>query len=228
MSKKLIIFDCDGVLVDSEYISNKILSEAFLNYGYLISTEECIKKFTGVDEYGCREIILKESGVDIPPNYWELLQPTIMEAYKTEAIPLIEPVLELLELLKIPRCVASNSSRKHVIHCLENANQFKYFNEEFIFSAQQVTKPKPAADLFLFAAKNMGVAPENCIVIEDSSAGAKAAIAAGMHVIMYLGGKHARFDWYQNQIALHQKPMMFSCNELAEALNEMMSPANQV
>jgi beta-phosphoglucomutase-like phosphatase (HAD superfamily) len=100
--------------------------------------------------------------------------------------------------------------------------QLHYFTDNSIFSAQQVQKAKPAPDLFLYAAHEMRVKPEDCIVIEDSSTGAKAAMAAGMQVMMFLGGTHANSDWYRNQISVHNKPMLSSCHELADALQQMI------
>jgi HAD superfamily hydrolase (TIGR01509 family) len=228
MQKKLIIFDCDGVLVDSEFVSNKVFCETLAKYGYQISLEESIKRFTGVTAENCRQEIIQESGIDIPEDYWIQAQPTLQIAYKNELIALMQPVLEILNILQIPRCVASNSSRKHVIQNLEFTQQLQYFTDSSIFSAQQVEKAKPAPDLFLFAAREMGVEPKDCIVIEDSAAGAQAATAAGMQVFMFLGGSHARFDWYRNQIALQNKPMLPNCNELAFILQETFatSPLN--
>ncbi len=220
--KNLIIFDCDGVLVDSEFISCKVFSEALLKYGYPISTEECVKRFTGLNENTCRQMIMEESRINIPPDYWTLEQPNLLKAYETELTPLLQPVLEMLDVLKIPRCVASNGSKNHVLNCLEFTKQLDYFTDKSIFSAQQVQKPKPAPDLFLFAAQEMGVKPENCIVIEDSSTGAHAAIAAGMQVLMFLGGTHARFSWYRSQVAIHDKPMLSTCHELLLSIQQAM------
>jgi phosphoglycolate phosphatase len=183
--KQLIIFDCDGVLVDSEYLLNKVFSQALLNYGYNISIEDSIKRFTGVHEHSCREILMEETQLDIPHDYWAREQPNLSKTFELELAPLLNPLLEMLDELKIPKCVASNSSPHHVMQCLELTQTLKYFNKEDIFTSGQVFKPKPAPDLFLFAAKNMGVQPENCIVIEDSLTGAQAAIAAGMKVMMF-------------------------------------------
>ncbi len=220
MSKNLIIFDCDGVLVDSEFVSNKIFSQAVSAYGYSISTEESIKKFTGLNEQDCRNVIMEESGVEIPADYWTLLAPVLMKAYEIELNPLLEPVLKVLDELKISRCVASNSSRNHVLHCLEFTKQLKYFTEKSIFTSQQVPRAKPAPDLFLFAAKEMGYQPKDCIVIEDSTTGANAAIAAGMQVLMYVGGSHAHFEWYRSKIAVHEKPMLSTSLELSHAIEQ--------
>lgn len=223
MSKKLVIFDCDGVLVDTEFVANKVFSQFIARFGYSISTEDCIRKFTGVNEHTCRQMIKEESGIDIPVDFWNHAQPMLLEAYETELNPLLEPVLEVLDNLQIPRCVASNASRNHVIHCLEFTKQIKYFSDKSIFTSQQVPRAKPAPDLFLFAAKEMGVHPNDCIVVEDSSTGARAAIAAGMEVLMFLGGSHAHFDWYRSGVAIHDKPMMLTCHDLSTAIQEAIS-----
>lgn len=219
---KLIIFDCDGVLVDSEFILNKVFSEAISGYGYSISIEECIKRFTGVNEHVCRQLIMKESGIDIPVNYWDLQQSILLKAYQTGLNSLLKPVLEILNILKIPRCVASNSSRNHVIYCLDLTKQLYYFNDKSIFTSQQVPKAKPAPDLFLLAAKEMGFQPENCIVIEDSSSGIEAAMAAGMNVISFLGGNHACHCWYQEKIFDYGIPIAKNCDELLYKLSSLL------
>ncbi len=216
--KQLIIFDCDGVLIDSEYLANKVFIDVLFNYGYSISMEESIKKFTGLHEHACREIIMKEAQRDIPQDYWALAQPKLLKTFELELTPLLNPLLEMLDKLKIPRCVASNSSYHYVTQSLGFTETLKYFNKNAIFTAELVSKPKPAPDLFLLAAKNMGISPENCIVIEDSLAGAQAAIDAGMKVMMFLGGSHARFNWYKDRFVLHDLPTFPSCEELLNAI----------
>lgn len=224
MSENLIIFDCDGVLVDSEFVSNQFFSKTLSQYGFEISVEECIKRFTGVDEETCRQMIIDESGINIPVDYWTLQHSNLKKVYEAHLTALMEPVLAILDSLKISKCVASNSSRDHVVHCLEFTKQFEYFSEHSIFTSSQVLKPKPAPDLFLFAARKMGVEPENCIVIEDSSTGAAAAIAAGMQVLMFLGGSHAHFEWYRTKIAMHDKPILSNCHELSYAIKQLLIP----
>lgn len=216
--EKLVIFDCDGVLVDSEYIASCIFSEALTEYGYPISVEESIKKFTGVSAHDARQLIAKESSIEIPENYWTVLQPKLNKAYETGLTSLMQPVLEILDLLNFSKCVASNSSRSHVLNCLHISNQTSYFQEKTIFTSQQVARPKPAPDLFLFAADKMGFQPEDCVVIEDSEAGAKAAIAAGMDVLIFLGGSHACYDWYKSIFKHYNRPVAASAKELLETL----------
>lgn len=226
MEKKLIIFDCDGVLVDSEYIASCIFSEALTEYGYQISVEESIKKFTGVSEHDARQLIAKEASIDIPENYWTLLLPKLHQAYATGLTSLMQPVLETLALLKISRCVASNSPRSHVTNCLHLSKQANFFKERAIFTSQQVAKPKPAPDLFLFAANEMGFQPEECIVIEDSPAGTQAAIDAGMDVLIFLGGSHASYDWYKDIFTSYNRPIASSCQELLEVLGNAIELGN--
>ena len=220
MSEKLVIFDCDGVLVDSEFLANKVFVEMMSNHGYSISLEDSIRKFTGISEEACREIVLKESGIDLPVDFWS--SQSLQDVYKTELMPLLQPVLEILDQNKISRCVASNSVRSHVIHCLTHTQQLKFFNEGAIFSAQQVQKPKPAPDLFALAAKEMKVDPKNCIVIEDSLIGAQAAIAAGMRVLMFLGGSHAQYSFYRDRVGGLGMPMYMNCEELSKAIKDFM------
>lgn len=226
MNKKLIIFDCDGVLVDSEYIASRVFSEVLVSYGYQISLEDTIKTFTGVDENDARKLVLEHSNIDMPTTYWKEQQTKLHAAYEIELTSLMQPVLETLDLLSMQKCVASNSSRSHVTSCLNIAGQHKFFTEESIFTSSQVEKPKPAPDLFLFAARQMGYEPKDCIVVEDSKAGTKAAIAAGMDVLIFLGGSHAKYDWYKDQIETFNKPMFTSCDELIEALKLKLHHAN--
>ena len=217
--KKLVIFDCDGVLVDSEIISNRIDAEALTSIGYPITAEESIRRFTGLNAKAVRQIILNESGIDIPLDYLNSQQPVVLKAFETELLSLIKPVLEILDQKKISRCVASSSQRNRVVRCLELTEQFMYFNDQSIFTSQQVSNGKPAPDLFLFAANQMGFNPEDCIVIEDSSAGIEAAISAGMHVIGFLGGGHAHHHWYQEKIYSYNVPIARNCKELLKVLN---------
>lgn len=226
MKEKLVIFDCDGVLVDSEYIACEIFIDALKGYGYDISLEECIRKFSGVNEAVCRQMIMKETGLAIPEDYWEKAQGDLVKAYERDLLPLMQPVLEMLERHNIPRCVASNSSQKHILHCLQFTDQLRFFDNDCIFNSNQVAKPKPAPDLFLFAANQMGVARENCIVIEDSLTGAEAAKAAGMQVLLFMGGRHARFDSYQNKMAACHQPMFFSPDELERVFEDQLSSSS--
>lgn len=212
--------------MDTEFVYSKMLARIISGYGYPISTEECIRRFTGVHENICRQLIMKESNVFLPEDYWTSQRPILIKDYEKELTPLLQPVLEILEESKIPRCVASNNQKENVVNCLSLTKQMKYFTEESIFTSQQVAKGKPAPDLFLFAAKEMGMPPENCIVIEDSPIGAQAAIAAGMEVFLFLGGSHAKFHWYHSQMAVHNRPIVSTCEELSHSIQQAITSYN--
>lgn len=219
MQSKLVIFDCDGVLIDSEHIANRIHAEALTGYGYPLTTEESIKKFTGISVHAACQIVLDEAGIQIPLDYWEKQEQNVFQSFERELTSLVEPILKSLHVRQIPRCVASNSHLSYVIQALKLTKQYNYFNAPSIFSAQQVQRGKPAPDVFLFAAKQMGFDPKNCIVIEDTPAGITAARSAGMQVIAFLGGGHAHHTWYQENIHPYNVPITRNCHELLEQLD---------
>ncbi len=218
MRHKLVIFDCDGVLVDSEIISNRIVSETLTSLGYSITAEDCIMKFAGLNANSVRQIILNDSGIEIPSDYFALQQTLVLKAFETELISLAKPVLETIEKMNIRRCIASSSSISRITRSLELTNQLLYFTNQSIFTSQQVPKGKPAPDLFLFAANQMGFNPEDCIVIEDSSTGIEAAVAARMNVVGFLGGSHTHYSWYQEKIYAYGIPIAKNCDELLQQL----------
>ena len=182
---ELVIFDCDGVLVDSEIVVNRIYAEVSTEMGFPITTEEHIKKFVG---HGTGSDFMKHELRNHPANYLEIAQARCSAAFQYElhAVPGIK---EALQGLKLPRCVASNSSLKKIENMLAITGLSTEFGEN-IFSSNMVRRGKPAPDLFLFAAQKMKVHPKNCIVIEDSPIGTRGAIDAGMTVFGFTGGRH--------------------------------------
>lgn len=221
MEDRLIIFDCDGVLVDSEIVANRIEAEALTSIGYPLTTEECIKRFTGVSTKGLREIIFEESGLEISLDFLAKQQDRILKAFETELKPLTKEVLQMIEEANIMRCIASSSPLNRVTKSLELTRLTSFFNRDSIFTSQQVVKGKPAPDLFLFAAEQMGFSSENCLVIEDSFSGIQAAISAGMQVIGFLGGSHTQYEWYQQKIKSYNIPIAYNANELLFALKTL-------
>lgn len=219
-NNKLIIFDCDGVLVDSEIIANRFEAEMFTAYGYPITAEECIQRFTGLSISSTRELVQKEAGLSIPLEAFNTAQQNTIDSFEKELIGLMGDVLENLNKQRITRCVASSSPRHRVIYSLQVTKQLSYFDEKHIFTSQQVSKGKPAPDLFLFAAEKMGFNPKNCIVIEDSLAGVEAAKAAGMNVVGFIGGSHARFDWYRKQLINCDIPIMSNSMQILSHISQ--------
>ena len=163
--------------------------------------------------------IESKSHIIFPKNFTNILQQEIIHEFEKELQPLILNVLNT-KFSNMRRCIASSSSKSKVMKSLQITKQNNFFNNEYIFTSEQVTKGKPNPDLFLFVAKAMGYLCSECIVIEDSIAGIRAAIAAQMQVIGFLGGSHAQFEWYQENIYSENVPIAHNQDELIYLINQ--------
>jgi HAD superfamily hydrolase (TIGR01509 family) len=186
----LIIFDCDGVLVDSEVISCRTHAEMLTRHGYPISTEQVHERFLGRSSREARLEIERELGRALPDDLETELRAELYRSFEAglEAIPGIAAVLANISQ---PVCVASSGSPERIRTSLTLTGLYDRFAPN-LFSAAQVQNGKPAPDLFLFAAAQMQVAPARCLVVEDSVHGVMAACAAGMAVLGFHGGSHCR------------------------------------
>ena len=222
IKKKLIIFDCDGVLVDSESLACSI-SLAFLEtVGVRMSAEENIRLLTGLSEASSRAVLEAKFQISLPIDFHSKQREMFMERCKTELKGLMEPVLKEIKMLDVSFCVASSSNRDRVLSSLSLTNQLQFFKESHIFTASQVKNGKPAPDLFLFAANEMAVSPADCLVIEDSFAGVQAAKSANMKVIGFLGGGHAKHLWDEQRIVNEKIPFSHDCSHLIEQIRHFM------
>jgi HAD superfamily hydrolase (TIGR01509 family) len=185
---ELVIFDCDGVLVDSEPIINRAHAEVLTACGYPITEEVLVERFGGMSDPEMLEIIERERGGALPASYAERVGLMIEVGFRQSLAP-IEGVAEALASLTLPMCVASSSSLEQIRRKLEITGLLGRFGEH-LFSATMVARGKPAPDLFLYAAQHLMTAPDRCLVIEDSPAGIDAALAAGMTAIGFAGGSH--------------------------------------
>ena len=184
----LVIFDCDGVLVDSEVISCRAHATVLTRHGYPITEEQVLKRFLGVSDREAREIVESELGRTLPDDFETEMKQAALGLYAND-LPLIPHVAESVAALDLPKCVASSGTPEKIRHGLTCAGLYEQLAPH-IFSAVQVKRSKPAPDLFLFAAEQMKALPERCIVIEDSVAGVTGARAAGMSVLGFHGGSH--------------------------------------
>ncbi len=185
---KLIIFDCDGVLVDSEPLAMRVLLQIIADAGIEIERSLAFRSFLGRSLASISESLNQSHGTHLSDASLASMRDQLYALYRKElkATPWLKDVLAGLEL---PFCVASSSQLERIRLSLDLTGLLPKF-EPNIFSASMVANGKPAPDLFLHAAAQMGVAPENCLVIEDSPAGIMAARAAGMRVFAYVGGGH--------------------------------------
>jgi len=185
----LIIFDCDGVLVDSELLASEVLSEVLADHDIDIPPRECRERFTGSSLKRVKELVFKSSGIELPDNFEEIVREADRGVFEKRLSP-VSGIEEILELLTLPVCVASSGSIEKITHSLTLTGMLGKFSPH-LFSAEMVMRGKPAPDLFLHAAQQMGVAPDRCLVIEDSPVGIKVALAAGMTVFGFAGAAHA-------------------------------------
>ncbi|UDL94477.1 HAD family hydrolase [Lichenihabitans sp. PAMC28606] len=184
----LLIFDCDGVLVDSEQLAFAAFVDV-LNRAGVPATTAMVADCFGMKQADVLQKIAQATHMDIPDGVTEALWPATRRAFERDLQPTqgVKAFLDRLDGVK--RCVASSSNPERIRLSLELTGLAGYFDEA-VFSSHQVARGKPAPDIFLFAARKMGVAPDRCIVIEDSVFGAEGGTAAGMRVIGYVGGSH--------------------------------------
>ena len=182
----LLIFDCDGVLVDSEPPANRVLCATLNELGLEITLADTVRHFIGRSLDSCIERIETEFGLPLADDFRQRLQRRTFAAFRDElrAVPGIVPVIEQLT---VPYCVASSGTIEKMRFTLGLTGLLAHF-EGRMFSATEVTRGKPHPDLFLHAARRMGHPPERCVVVEDSPPGVAGAIAAGMGVFGYAGG----------------------------------------
>ena len=190
-ARPLLIFDCDGVLVDSEVLACDVQARALTGYGLPISGAEVARRFLGMSAKDMRGLLEVDLGRPLPPDHEARCSEELFRLFRRELKPVagIPGVLAELDRAGVARCVASSSSLQRIALALEVTGLSEFFGGH-VFSSTMVARGKPAPDLFLHAANAMGFDPETCVVIEDSVNGIKAARSAGMRALGFLGGVH--------------------------------------
>ncbi|HET9516616.1 MAG TPA: HAD family hydrolase [Actinoplanes sp.] len=180
----LVIFDCDGVLVDTEPVVIGVLAQRMRQLGIRITDEQCLQEFVGLPQEATAELVARRLGAPVPAQWFISLAVAEDAALESQTRP-VPGVTAVLDRLTVPCCVASNGRPEKVALTLRAAGLTRYF-EGRVFTAADVARGKPAPDLFLWAAACMGVEPARCVVVEDSPTGVTAARAAGMYVLGYV------------------------------------------
>lgn len=190
-SLALAIFDCDGVLVDSEIIAARLEAEMFAEMGYEISAEELAERFAGLTLPRILELVTEETGIRFPEEFAAKVEKEtdVRLARDLEAIAGVQAMLDAIDL---PRCICSNSSSARLELSLTPLKLWDRF-KPYVYAAREVgsKKGKPAPDVYLYACEQFGVAPGNAIVLEDSVHGVAAGVAAGCRVVGFTGGGHS-------------------------------------
>lgn len=185
---RLVIFDCDGVLVDSEVITNRVYVKMLNELGVTVTLEDMFERFVGRPMSYCWELVTDMLGRPLPEGLIEEYRVRTTAALEAElkAVRGIEATLDALTAKHVPFCVASSGTHEKMRTTLGITGLLPRF-EGRMFSVTEVARAKPAPDVFLHAAGRNGIAPEACCVIEDSPTGVKAGVAAGMTVYGYCG-----------------------------------------
>lgn len=213
MSIELVIFDCDGVLVDSEPIANRMLARHLSAIGLPTSYEESLLRYRGRSLDSCIELIEAELGEPLAETFLADMQAETFAEFRLHLLA-VDGVKEVLEQLTLPVCVASSGDHDKITLTLGLTGLLSFFSGN-IFSASEVRYGKPRPDLFLHASHKMGVAPENCVVIEDSPVGVEAAVRAGMKVFGYAANS-------DSQLLIEQGAQTFSrMSELITMLDDI-------
>lgn len=188
----MVIFDCNGVLVDSEPLATAIVSQEFMRAGFALTPDLVARYFTGRRPADMFRAVEMASGRPLPADFAATVAAATLHRFRTE-LRATHHAAHALTWLRGRKCVASSSSRERIRVSLESTDLLRFF-EPNLFSAGDVHDGKPAPDLFLHAARSMGVGPRECLVVEDSAVGVAAGVAAGMTAIGFVGGSHARSE----------------------------------
>jgi len=182
----LVIFDCDGVLVDSERLAVEVDKELLAELGWEVTADDIVERFVGrSDEFFIAEVE-RHLGRPLPPGWHEASTLRLHQAFR-ESLQPVDGIIEAIDRIVLPACVASSGTHDKMRFTLGLTGLLPRF-EGRLFSATEVSRGKPAPDLFLHAARSMGREPHECVVVEDSVPGVVAARAAGMSVVAYAGG----------------------------------------
>jgi HAD superfamily hydrolase (TIGR01509 family) len=189
-AKKLIIFDFDGVIADSEMLANTVLAEFITELGVPTAPDDALRLYMGKRSPDLIAAIEVVTGRSLSRAEFSEVQNRTLAAFRQD-LKLVEGARDYIEAFAIPRCIASSSSPERLSFCLEIL-ELKHIFGANVFSASQVERGKPHPDIFLYAASRMRIDPAASLVLEDSASGVQAGVAAGMTVIGFLAGSHMR------------------------------------
>jgi HAD superfamily hydrolase (TIGR01509 family) len=218
----LLIFDCDGVLVDSEAIAHQTLLDALIPLGFTMTLEESFGAFAGRSLKDTVAAIEQRLGRALPQDFLDRSRDLLFTRFRAGLKP-VAGVTDAIAALPYPRCVASSSSPDRLKLALDVTGLAPLFGGH-VFSATQVANGKPAPDLFLFAARVEQAEPTQCIVIEDSPLGVEAALAAGMRAIGFAGASHATDELARRLAAAGAHTVIRAMSELPACVEALKVP----
>lgn len=215
MKAELVVFDCDGVLVDSEVLYQRVDLQRIGAMGWPITAEEYRRTFTGLPTHEIFQTVASRLGVDHAPDLIDDLRAEYTAAI--EDLQVVPGAVETALAVNVPCAVASNTRSAPLHRKLARCGFGDCFGD-LVFSREDVTNPKPAPDIYLLAAQRAGIAPDRAIAVEDSANGVRAAVAASMHVVGFTGGSHQGPESGEDLIAAGAAETAASMPELSRIL----------
>ena len=213
---RLVLFDCDGTLVESEALMHDVRQRNFSALGIECTARDLAVRYNGVRYPQLIADLSARSGIEIGPDVFDAIE----SEFNTRCITELRPVpaaAEVLSAMPVQFCMVSNSPRQRLIHMLRTAGLLPFFGPRIV-SALDVGVPKPQPDVFLLAAELMGVPPAQCLVVEDSLFGLKAGRAAGMRVAAYLGAAHQVDELIEPLLAARPEHVLETLPQLLDIL----------
>lgn len=215
----MIIFDCNGVLVDSERLATAVISQEFVRAGFNLTPEVIARYFTGRRASDIFTEVEAVAHRKLPANFAATVASATLARFRRE-LRATAHAAYALTWLRGPKCVASSSAIDRIRVSLETTDLIRFF-DPYLFSASDVRHGKPAPDLFLHAAQKMKVRPTECIVVEDSPVGVRAAVGAGMTPIGFVGGSHVGSDLAMQLMRAGAKTVIADMRALKSAVIEL-------
>lgn len=213
---KAIIWDCDGVLMDSEHLACSLSARILSDAGFPISTDDYVRRFCGQSHKHIHDTIAAEADFDIWSKIDKAKKLEERNALFARELRAIDGIADVLNALDLPIAIASGSDYNRLHYTLDLVNLRDHFGEH-VYSSVDVAHGKPAPDIFLYAAEKLNVNPTDCLVIEDSINGVKAGVAAGMTVYGFTGGTHV-----QDKHAHRQELLALGAQQVFDHMNELL------
>lgn len=222
LSDYLIIFDCDGVLVDSEKLSQDVWISYLKKYGVELNEREFQRRYIGLDGVRVKVSLEMDFNISLPVNFLDEIAKNKKEIYKKRLNP-VKGVSECLQLLRNYNLCVASANTLDAIRNILNLVKLEHFFGDNIFSAKMVKKGKPAPDLFIYASDKLAIHPSNCIVIEDTINGINAGKSAGMNVLGFIGGSHCDADYIAELQAVATTTFFLEMIELPDIISQITS-----
>lgn len=220
MKFEYLFSDCDGVIIDSEIIAARIMVKYISSFNVPITLEEYLKNYAGQTFSGIMTKLSKEYNFVLPNNFVTEITNQYKEAAKTEEKE-IKGTKEAYEAIPLPKAIISNSFKEQINHAVDFTGLRGEFGDRVYSGVESVSNPKPAPDVYLLAAKELGVDPKKVIVVEDSISGVKSGLAAGMYVIGFTGASHLTEEHQHILKALGVKEVIQDMSDLPALVKKL-------